>query len=122
MAFTVPDIAGGATAVNKSGYSSTIICGSNAAGEPIPPHFQLKTLAQTEEKQPLSVDWFTSTKTIVAQFGHESKQHLSCTLETSILVKSHSYLLKVVNYKDDIFKFRPALGAWLEGISKKYQR
>jgi hypothetical protein len=57
MTFKAPDVAGGATAVNKSGYSSTIvICGSNAAGEPLPPHFQLKTLAKTEERQRMSVD------------------------------------------------------------------
>ena len=40
MVFTSPDVAGGATAANKSGYSSTIICGSTASGGPLPPHFQ----------------------------------------------------------------------------------
>ena len=79
MTFHAPDLAGGATAVNKSGYSSTIICGSNAAGEPLPPHFQLKTMAQTNEKQRMSVEWFASTKNIIAQFGHQSERELSCT-------------------------------------------
>ena len=79
MTFYAPDIGGGATAVNKSGYSSTIICGSNAAGEPIPPHFQLKTMAQTQEKQRMSVDWFSATKNVIAQFGHSSRRELLCT-------------------------------------------
>jgi hypothetical protein len=70
---------GGATAANKSGYSSTIICGSNAAGEPIPPHFQLKTAAQTDEGQRLSVDWFTNVKNIVAKFGYPERRPFPCT-------------------------------------------
>ena len=79
MTFLCPDIAGGATAANKSGYSSTIICGSNAAGEPVPPHFQLKTMAKIDENQRLSVDWFLTTKNIIAKFGHESRRAFPCT-------------------------------------------
>jgi hypothetical protein len=79
MTFIAPDVAGGATSVNKSGYSSTIICGSNAAGEPVPPHFQLKTMAQTNDREKLSVDWFCSTKNIIAQFGHSERKSLPCT-------------------------------------------
>ena len=79
MTFTAPDLAGGVTAVNKSGYSSTIICGSSAAGEAVPPHFQLKTMAKTEEKQRLSVDWFASTKSVAAQFGHSEMKSFPCT-------------------------------------------
>ena len=79
MVFTAPDVAGGATAVNKSGYSSTIICGSNAAGEPVPPHFQLKSLAKHEENQWISVDWFMATKNVWAQFGFEARRSFPCT-------------------------------------------
>jgi len=79
MTFFAPEVAGGATAVNKSGYSSTIICGSNAAGEPFPPHFQLKSMAQTDEGQRMSVDWFTNSKNIIAKFGHREPKSLPCT-------------------------------------------
>ena len=79
MTFFAPEVTGGATAVNKSGYSSTIICGSNAAGEPFPPHFQLKSMAQTDEGQRMSVDWFANSKNVVAKFGHPSPQSLPCT-------------------------------------------
>jgi hypothetical protein len=79
MTFHAPDVAGGATSVNKSGYSSTIIGGSNAAGEPIPLHFQLKTMAQTSERERMSIEWFRGTKTVFAQFGHSEKKSFSCT-------------------------------------------
>jgi hypothetical protein len=62
MTFHAADVCGGATAVNKSGYSATIICGSNAEGEPLPAHFQLKSLAQTAERQRMSVDWFSKRR------------------------------------------------------------
>jgi hypothetical protein len=79
LTFYAPDIGGGATAVNKSGYSATIICGSNAKGEPIPPHFQLKSTAQTDSGQRLSVDWFRHTKDVMVQFGHSVVKALPCT-------------------------------------------
>ena len=72
MTFFAPDVAGGGTAANKSAYSATIICGSTASGDPFPPHFQLKTLAQTVEGQRLSVDWFSNTKNIIGKFGYPS--------------------------------------------------
>ena len=79
MTFFAPNIAGGATAVNKSGYSAMIICGSSASGEPVPPHFQLKSMAQNPEDQRLSVDWFTSTKDVLATFGWPRKKKFPCT-------------------------------------------
>ena len=33
-------ISGAATMASKTGYSATMICGSTAAGDPLPPHFQ----------------------------------------------------------------------------------
>jgi hypothetical protein len=79
MRFFASDVGGGATAVNKSSYSSTIICGSTAAGEPYPPHFQLKTAAQTDEGQRLSVDWFVNCKNVVAKHGFPDRRPLPCT-------------------------------------------
>jgi hypothetical protein len=74
MTFFSPTIAGGGTSVNKSGYSFTVICGSTAAGEPLPPHFQLKTLAQSAEQERISVDWIVNSKNIVGKFGHEEQR------------------------------------------------
>ena len=41
----------GAQPTNKSGYSATFIGGSTMSGWPVPPHFQVKSLAQTEDKK-----------------------------------------------------------------------
>ena len=79
MTFLASDVSGGATAVNKSGYSSTVICGSNAAGEPLPPHFQLKTQAKELANQRISVDWIVNTKDIMGQFGFNERRALPCT-------------------------------------------
>jgi hypothetical protein len=74
MVFHSSDVSAGATAVNKSGYSSTIICGSNAFGEPLPQHFQLKTTAQTAEKEKMSIEWFAHARDTIAQFGNDLKR------------------------------------------------
>jgi hypothetical protein len=79
MTFFAPDVAGGGTAVNKSGYSATVICGSTASGDPLPAHFQLKTLAQTVEGQRMSVDWFGYTKKVLGVFGFPCRRALPCT-------------------------------------------
>jgi hypothetical protein len=79
VAFYAPDVAGGGTAVNKSGYSATVICGSTASGDPFPAHFQLKTMAQTTEGQRLSVDWFQNTKSVIGKFGFTTRRPLPCT-------------------------------------------
>ena len=38
-------------ATSKSALTKTMISGSNAAGEPIPPHFQFQTAAQTDDAE-----------------------------------------------------------------------
>ena len=78
VVFTSGEVCGGATAVNKSGYSSTIICGSNAAGKPLPPHFQLKSIA-IDSNQRISVDWFVNNKDTVVKFGHRQARPFPCT-------------------------------------------
>lgn len=77
--FSSPEVTGGATAVNKSCYSATIIFGSNAAGEPLPPHFQLKSTAQTAVTQCMSTAWFANTHNILVKFGFDSAQERPCT-------------------------------------------
>jgi hypothetical protein len=67
--FQSPLISGGTTAVNKSGYSATMIFGSNAAGEPLPLHFQLKTLAKQAENQRMAITWFEKTQSVMVKFG-----------------------------------------------------
>jgi hypothetical protein len=77
--FNSPAVSGGVTAVNKSSYSATLIFGSNAAGEPLPLHFQLKTLAQTTEKQRMSINWFEKTQSVMVKFGLPEATARPCT-------------------------------------------
>ena len=79
IVFTDPDLARGAVAANKSGYSSTVICGSSATGEAIPPHFQLKTLAQSDDTKRISVDWFVHSARVIGKFGLETERELPTT-------------------------------------------
>ena len=79
MTFHAPDVAGGATRVNKSGHSCTVICGSNAAGEPLPPHFQLKTAAQTSERERIGIDWIANSKNVMGRIGLPERRELACT-------------------------------------------
>jgi hypothetical protein len=72
-------VTGGATAANKSGYTATIIFGSNAVGEPLPPHFQLKSIAQNVENQRMSTEWFKNVHSVLVTFGHECQQERPCT-------------------------------------------
>ena len=74
-----PEITGGATAVNKSGSCNTIICGSTAAGDPLPPHFQLKTSAKSDETQRMSERWFRHTKDTVGKYGFKDRKGFPCT-------------------------------------------
>jgi len=64
-----PTITNGTVAANKSGYSLTVICGSSAAGEAAPPHFQLKRLAKSDDTKKISVDWFLHSSSVNGKFG-----------------------------------------------------
>ena len=79
MVFTAPDLAGGGTSVNKSGYSSTTICGSSAAGEPVPPHFQLKSLAKKDDGQRMNGNWFLNCADVNVEFGLGEKKPMPGT-------------------------------------------
>jgi len=80
MVFYAPDIGGGGSQANKSGYSPTIICGSNAAGEALPPHFQLKTTAKTVSRERFNVGFLLHAQNANGKFGHNEVTSLPCTL------------------------------------------
>jgi len=79
LVFYARDMTGGSTAASKSGYSPTIICGSNALGEAIPPHFQLKTLAKSTARERFSVEFIARCKDVWGVFGHDRRTLLPCT-------------------------------------------
>ena len=78
LVFYARDMSGGSTAASKSGYSPTIVCGSNALGEAIPPHFQLKTLAKSTARERFSVEFIARCKDVWGVFGHNKRTLLPC--------------------------------------------
>ena len=77
--FYSEDISGGASRSNKTSYSPTIIAGSRSAGDPLPLHFQLKTHAQSDTGQKLSIDFFSHAKDVVGKFGWTYRIPVPCT-------------------------------------------
>jgi len=69
----------GSTAASKLGYSPTIICGSNAEGEAIPPYFQLKTLATSSKRERFSIEFIAKCKDDWGTFGRKKPTLLPCT-------------------------------------------
>jgi hypothetical protein len=53
----------------KSGLTTTLITGSTAAGEAIPPHFQFSTRAKTTDKMKLRMEMVTFMPDILGRFG-----------------------------------------------------
>eukprot|EP00985_Skeletonema_marinoi_P026211 scaffold20141_cov66-Skeletonema_marinoi.AAC.1 len=56
----------------KNSASTTMITRSTAAGEPIPPHFQFATAAQSEETMRFRVEMLTYFSAVKGKWGHES--------------------------------------------------
>jgi len=79
MVFYAPNVGGGGTQANKSSYSPTIICGSNAAGEALPVHFQLKTSPKTQEREKFNLKFMEHAQDVYCQFGHSQVKPFPCS-------------------------------------------
>ncbi len=53
----------------KNSATTTMIAGSTAAGEPIPPHFQFQTRAQSVETQSVNINLVRFLPNIIGKFG-----------------------------------------------------
>jgi hypothetical protein len=58
----------------KDGLTATLVCGSNAAGEALPPHFQFQTKATTDEGKRLRNEVFKYCPQVIGRFGMDSKR------------------------------------------------
>ena len=79
MTFYAPDIGGGGTQANKASYSPTKICGSNAEGEALPVHFQLKTSAKSQDRERFNVEFMVHAQDVNVQFGHKEVRSFPCS-------------------------------------------
>ena len=64
---------------NKDSLTATLVCGSNAAGEALPPHFQFQTKATTEEGQRIRNEVFAHVVSVRGQFGHDEEKDFDVT-------------------------------------------
>ena len=67
-------------ATNKDSLTATLISGSNAAGEALPPHFQFQTAAQSEENMRIHNDMLQWIPNTVGKFGCEKEKQWPCTI------------------------------------------
>jgi hypothetical protein len=65
-------------AQSKTSNQCTLIFGSNALGQPLPPHFQLKINAKTQERIKIRLDILEHIPQIYADYGDGQKTY-SCT-------------------------------------------
>ena len=72
-------ISGGASRANKTSYCPTLIAGSTASGDPLPLHFQLKTMAQSDATEKVHIDFFRYAKDTYGKFGHPTRSCFPCT-------------------------------------------
>jgi hypothetical protein len=67
-------------ATPKSALTTTMISGSNAAGEPIAPHFQFQTSAQSDEAEVIRIECMRYMLDVRATFGHDDEQSFSVSV------------------------------------------
>jgi len=68
-------------ATSKSALTTTMISGSNAAGEPIAPHFQFQTSAQSDEQaKAIRIECMRYMLIVRATFGHDNEQSFSVSV------------------------------------------
>jgi hypothetical protein len=61
----------GAEGTNKSGYAATFIGGTCMSGYPVPPHFQVRSLAKTEQTKKLDTRLFENMRKVRGKYGFE---------------------------------------------------
>ena len=64
---------------NKDSLTATLVCGSNAAGEALPPHFQFQTKATTDDGQRIWNEVFQFCPSVIGKFGTNFERSWDCT-------------------------------------------
>ena len=77
--FYLKDISVGAYRANQPSYSPKIVAGSSSVGDSLVLPLYLKTHAQSDTDQKLSIDFFVHTKDVVGKFGWTVRRPFTCT-------------------------------------------
>ena len=80
VAFYNPHLPIASRSVAKSSLACTGIFGSNAAGECVPPHFQLPTSATAEEREKVQYEFLTHILDTSGKFGCTEERSWPCTI------------------------------------------
>jgi len=69
LVFFDPALPTPGNSASKCGYSATLVCGGNSAGEATPPHIQLPSSAQDQNKR-IYFTTIEDARTVAGRFGH----------------------------------------------------
>jgi hypothetical protein len=86
-------------ATNKDSLTATLICGSNAAGKALPPHFQFQTKATAEDHKRLCTQVFALCPRVIGKFGTKSEREWDITfsLNTKGGMEDQEFELYIIN-------------------------
>jgi hypothetical protein len=71
------------TAQNKTNVSSSLMCGSNAAGESMPLHIMFSSDAKDELNYAVYAAWIVSLPRVTGRFGHDEEKSFTASLTTN---------------------------------------
>ncbi|MGH7954904.1 MAG: hypothetical protein ACREOZ_02970, partial [Gloeomargaritales cyanobacterium] len=93
------------TPTNKSSVSSTLMCGSNAAGEPLPLNICFSSDAQEEENYQVKASWIQGLPQVSVRFGHVYPITCSATVTVNTKGGTDSRVLKqlLIQYIEKLF-------------------
>ena len=77
-------------ATNKSGYSATFIGASTVAGDPLPPYFQLKSTATTDDGNRINAHFNNEVPHVRGQWGFGMVVERGCTANCNLKARMHS--------------------------------
>jgi len=80
MVFYALDIGGGGNSSKRLIAQLLTICGSNAEGEALPVHFQLKTSAKSQDRERFNDEFVVHAQDVNVQFGHKEVRSFPCSL------------------------------------------
>eukprot|EP00804_Cyclotella_cryptica_P004940 CCRYP_014074-RA/>CCRYP_014074-RA protein AED:0.41 eAED:0.41 QI:0/0/0/1/0/0/2/0/145 len=80
ITFYFPNLPNLGRATIKTSVATTMITGSTAAGEPMPPHFQFSTMAQSEDTQHVNIRMSPFFPKIKGTFGTNCEKEWPVTL------------------------------------------
>jgi hypothetical protein len=71
------------TAQNKTNLSSSLMCGSNAAGEEMPLHIMFSSDAEEAQNYAVNAAWIVALPRVTGKFGHDKEKSFPASVTTN---------------------------------------